>query len=204
MTSAYELMVKHQYPDAYVELSELFVYYNTRMYYGQQTIDSGATLRDTLKSCKQYGLCREDLWPYDIEKFDYKPPETAYADAKNRKVTEYVALKDQTAILESVDMFRPAVIAIEVFDSFQTLDATNDVVSMPKPGEPVLGGHAVVIVGYSTEKSQYLVKNSYGAGWGKAGYFWMPFDYFAQYGWEAWRFEIGSQPSKEKDRKVLL
>lgn len=194
MTSAYELMVRYQYPDAYVELSELFVYYNTRAFYGEQSFDTGATLRDTLKSCRQYGLCWEDLWPYDIEKFDLQPSNEAYQDAKSRVVTKYQALKSQDAILESIDNYHPVLIAIEVYESFNIINKSNDILSMPAPGEVMLGGHAVVFVGYNIEKKLYLVKNSYGAGWGNAGYFWMPFEYYTQHGWEAWQFDL---PSKD-------
>lgn len=203
MTSAYELMVRYQYPGAYVELSELFVYYNTRIYYGEQAFDTGATLRDTLKSCRQYGLCRENLWPYDIEKFDDRPPYSAYQDAKDRTVTEYTALKNQPSILESIDDYHPVLIAMEVYKSFENLRG-NSILPMPGENEQSLGGHAVVLVGYDTTKNLYLVKNSYGAGWGNAGYFWMPFEYYTQYGWEAWQFEISTQPSKQKDPEVLF
>jgi C1A family cysteine protease len=48
---------------------------------------------------------------------------------------------------------------------------------MPKPTENVLGGHAVLAVGYDDSKSAVLVRNSWGSGWGLNGYFWLPYDY---------------------------
>lgn len=44
--------------------SRLFLYYNTRMIEGTISYDSGATLRNTLKSLKNYGVCAETSWPY--------------------------------------------------------------------------------------------------------------------------------------------
>ena len=53
---------------------------------------------------------------------------------------------------------------------------------MPAPGEGTLGGHAVFCAGYQTNSAfpgggALIVKNSWGEGWGDAGYFYMPFDY---------------------------
>jgi C1A family cysteine protease len=48
---------------------------------------------------------------------------------------------------------------------------------MPKPGEATVGGHAVMAVGYSDPKGQVIVRNSWGASWGDAGYFYMPYEY---------------------------
>jgi C1A family cysteine protease len=48
---------------------------------------------------------------------------------------------------------------------------------MPKKGESVLGGHAVLCVGYDDAKQMWLVRNSWGTSWGILGYFWMPYAY---------------------------
>ena len=46
-----------------------------------------------------------------------------------------------------------------------------------KSGEQILGGHAVLAVGYDNEERVFIVRNSWGEGWGDAGYFYMPFAY---------------------------
>jgi C1A family cysteine protease len=48
---------------------------------------------------------------------------------------------------------------------------------MPGPEERLLGGHAVMAVGYDAQGQRFLVRNSWGARWGKGGYFWMPYAY---------------------------
>ena len=51
---------------------------------------------------------------------------------------------------------------------------------MPMPDfgrECVLGGHAVLIVGYDDTKKWWIVRNSWGVGWGDHGYFYMPYKY---------------------------
>src|SRR2546430_246987 len=51
------------------------------------------------------------------------------------------------------------------------------VLQMPKPREGVVGGHAVLAVGYDDKTERFVVRNSWGSSWGKRGYFTMPYSY---------------------------
>ncbi len=55
--------------------------------------------------------------------------------------------------------------------------AQTGIVPMPGGNEKSLGGHAVLAVGYDDTKQMFLVRNSWGNGWGIGGYFWMPYQY---------------------------
>lgn len=48
---------------------------------------------------------------------------------------------------------------------------------MPPATETVLGGHAVMAVGYDDGPGTLLVRNSWGNGWGMGGYFTLPYGY---------------------------
>ena len=48
---------------------------------------------------------------------------------------------------------------------------------MPKPNEAAVGGHAVLAVGYNDTQQRFVVRNSWGTGWGQKGYFTMPYAY---------------------------
>jgi C1A family cysteine protease len=48
---------------------------------------------------------------------------------------------------------------------------------MPQQGETVVGGHAVLAMGYDDAKRVFLVRNSWGPAWGDGGYFYMPYAY---------------------------
>ena len=50
-------------------------------------------------------------------------------------------------------------------------------VPMPASGEAVLGGHAVLAVGYDDAEQRFIVRNSWGTGWGMHGYFTIPYAY---------------------------
>src|SRR5271154_1514724 len=58
--------------------SRLFLYYNERVMEGTVSSDSGAQIRDGIKSVSKIGAPREADWPYDIAKFTDKPPTKAY------------------------------------------------------------------------------------------------------------------------------
>ena len=72
----------------------------------------------------------------------------------------------------------PFVFGFTVYDSFESQQvAQSGVLSMPAAGEAVAGGHAVLAVGYDDSKSMFIIRNSWGSGWGLAGYFYMPYAY---------------------------
>jgi C1A family cysteine protease len=48
---------------------------------------------------------------------------------------------------------------------------------MPGTKEKLLGGHAVIAVGYNDTTQRFIVRNSWGSKWGNKGYFTMPYAY---------------------------
>ena len=70
-----------------------------------------------------------------------------------------------------------------VYESFET-DAVARSGEVPMPGrnEALLGGHAVAAVGYDQPRRRFIVRNSWGAAWGKSGYFTMPYEYLLDSG----------------------
>jgi C1A family cysteine protease len=48
---------------------------------------------------------------------------------------------------------------------------------MPGAKEKLLGGHAVIAVGYDDTQQRFIVRNSWGPKWGMAGYFTIPYQY---------------------------
>jgi len=74
-----------------------------------------------------------------------------------------------------------------VYESFEAPEvARTGVAQMPGKGERVLGGHAVMAVGYDKESGRFLVRNSWGEGWGMKGYFTMPFEYLETLAADFW------------------
>ena len=161
--------------------SRLFIYYNERAIEGTVSEDSGAQIRDGVKSVATLGACAETLWPYDVSQFTVKPSDACYADALGHKVAQYLRLAQTVTDMQAcLAAGYPFVFGFTVYASFESdLVAATGVVPMPATGEAMLGGHAVLAVGYDQAAQRFLVRNSWGATWGQQGYFTIPFDYLA-------------------------
>jgi len=159
--------------------SRLFIYYNERVIERTVDEDAGATLRDGIKSVSKQGAPHEHLWPYVLSKYRTKPTAASYRDAEKHQALLY------QRVLRTMDQLKgclaagyPFVYGFSVYESFEsrTVARTGDV-PMPRGGEELIGGHAVTAVGYDDDRGRFLARNSWGRGWGRGGYFTMPYDY---------------------------
>jgi C1A family cysteine protease len=159
--------------------SRLFIYYNERVIEGTPDSDSGAQLRDGIKTVSKQGDCPEDMWPYDITKFAVKPPMQCYQNAKQYEAVQYQRLAQNLNQLKGcLASGYPFVFGFTVYASFESTQvAQTGTASMPLPGEQVIGGHAVLAVGYDDTLQRFIIRNSWGDGWGMGGYFTLPYTY---------------------------
>ncbi|HVN55887.1 MAG TPA: C1 family peptidase [Anaerolineaceae bacterium] len=164
-----------------VTMSPLFLYYEERVRENSVGEDAGAMPRDGFKVLQKIGCSPEKDWPYAIKKFTKAPSKKALQDALAFKIAAYHRLAgpiDMQACLAEGNGF---VMGFSVYESFESdAVAKTGKMPMPSPGEKVLGGHAVFCAGYQTDSKAagggwFIIKNSWGAGWGDGGYFYMPF-----------------------------
>lgn len=161
--------------------SHLFLYYNSRKY---KQVDSGAYIRDVMKSASKQGDCPESDWPYDIPHFAVKPPLRCYQDALFDRVVAYKRVE------RSLDQLRgclasgwPVVFGAMLYESFESSAvAQSGLVPLPRMNEDPLGGHCMLIVGYDTSKQHFIIRNSWSTSWGDQGYAYMPFNYLLNKG----------------------
>lgn len=162
----------------YVNLSRLFVYYNTRLIEGSIAYDSGASIRGVMKSMAKYGACAEAYWPYKIEKFKTKPTARCYTNGLTRLKPNYYRMKTIGEIRASLAEGVPVLFGFTVYENLESGEAARTgMAQMPLPNEAALGGHAVLAVGYDNAKQLLIVRNSWGSDWGDKGYFYMPYAY---------------------------
>ncbi len=163
---------------SFTDMSRLFIYYNERVIEHSVRTDSGAMIRDGIKTLVKQGSCSELSWPYNIPKFAVKPPKKCYKEALNYQILSYARINTVDEMRTCLADGFPFVFGFTVYESFETQKvAKTGVVGMPKDSESMLGGHAVLGVGYDDRSKRFIVRNSWGTDWGKKGYFTMPYAY---------------------------
>jgi C1A family cysteine protease len=164
-------------------LSRLFVYWYERVAIGQTANDAGAYMRDGYKLLADIGVPPETLWPYIESAVNTQPSAVALTAARPNRIFSYERLMGKWPIVQdALAHGKPVAIGILVYESFES-DATNKtgMIAMPNiTTEKLLGGHAVLVVGYKKigGDTYAIIRNSWGVGYGDAGYYYMPTAYF--------------------------
>ncbi|WP_405135604.1 C1 family peptidase [Nocardia sp. NBC_01388] len=119
---------------------------------------------------------KSDYWQGD---FDYttQPDAKEFANAAHYKLSGAKDLfsGDKVANIKmAIAAGLPVPIGFDARESFMNLNSGNSRYS-PAPGEAVLGGHEVTIVGY--DANGVTLENSWGPGWGDNGFFTAPWSF---------------------------
>ncbi|OCQ89754.1 hypothetical protein BCD64_17530 [Nostoc sp. MBR 210] len=181
---------------SYTDASPLFLYQVTRNLM-QREGDSGASVRDTMKAMVAFGVCPEEYWPYNEDKFNEEPTSFCYSFAENYKTIKYFRLDygqiSKYALLSQVKLLLvaeiPCIFGFTLYNSvYDEVNFSRGHIPLPSKRDKVIGGHTVVAVGYHDCKiienedgerfeGALLIRNSWGNRWGQGGYGWMPYDY---------------------------
>jgi len=180
----------------YSDSSRLFLYKVTRNLM-QVTGDTGAYLRTTMGAMAMFGVPHEKYWPYVIADFDIEPSAFLYGFGENYKALKYINLDPPettpNALLANIKLYItagiPSMFGFTVYDSIRQAATTGEI-PYPCKTESVLGGHAIVAMGYDDKikiknnnpcgietTGAFLIRNSWGTSWGDKGYGWLPYDY---------------------------
>ncbi|MEO1404624.1 MAG: C1 family peptidase, partial [Cyanobacteria bacterium J06635_1] len=200
-----EFFARRQLAKKVNDLSPLFLYKVTRNLM-HQTGDTGASIRETMKSMVLFGVPPEEYWPYDEDKLDEEPTPFCYSFAQNFQALKYFRL-DYASMPKDLLLFEiqavlaagfPCIFGFTLYSSAQTDEnARQGYIPYPDPKkDKQVGGHAAMAVGYDDFKimptvsrpqpcdrnqgprrGALLIRNSWGPEWGQGGYGWLPYDY---------------------------
>ena len=177
IAGALEFDMMKQDPSSSFTPSRLFIYYNERSIEGTVGSDSGAYIRDGIKSVASLGDCPETEWTYDATpplsgnvfgpgaKAATQPYPQCYTDAVQHKALTYMSIDQNLADMKGcLASGYPFVFGFTVYESFESQQvAQSGVLSMPAAGETIVGGHAVLAVGYDDSKNTFIIRNSWAA-----------------------------------------
>lgn len=173
----------------YVDGSRLFLYKTTRDLL-HWSGDTGAYIRETIKAVRLFGICPESYWTYDTARYEEEPSAFCYAYGSNYKAMRYYRLANLAEIRQSISQGYPVAFGFTCFESMMAdATATTGRIPVPLPTEKTEGGHAVLAVGYNDGPSDpdnpnacpqnhVIIRNSWGSGWGRGGYGFLPYEYF--------------------------
>jgi len=185
------------------DLSRLYVYYNTRELDKTIDRDEGAYLPTAMKAIQRHGACLESMWSYNKTNLFVKPTDECYKDGANRQAIEYARVQQGYGVRSALADGFPVVFGMMLAGSFYDVGKKDGMIPLPKRGDPMVGGHAMLIVGYDTIRHVYLVRNSWGVGWGDNGYCLIPFEMVdhPQLSWDF--FVIRSMEEPEASHKIV-
>jgi Papain family cysteine protease len=154
--------------------------------------DAGATLFSGLRVMQNRGVLPATSWTYAGSDYRSQPTAAMFAQAASFRFNAPQALfgganqgtAAQLAIENALAANQPVELAIPVYNAFFSLNSTsNTIMTAAMATGPVAGGHAVVALGYNSTGVQ--IENSWGAGWGSAGWTTLSWDFINRYAWEA-------------------
>ena len=173
----------------HIDASRLFLYKTTRNLLGW-TGDTGAWLRTTMKAMVLFGAPPERYMPYVEADFEVEPSAFCYAFGQSYQTISYYRLNDHSTqgddLVKRVKQFLAA--GYPSMFGFTVYNFGNDKgeIAYPSGSDPVLGGHAVIAIGYDdnrkigADKGALKIRNSWGTGWGEDGYGWLPYRYLEE------------------------
>lgn len=158
--------------------SRLDIYYNERYHMNGEAelkIDEGANISDCEYVLENVGLLPEKSWPYidDVSNpLYYTIPQEAKDDVRTLAVSKNTMYTVNPLDLNAIKLVLTngytlvcgMIVDMDVFGSLATA-STGTVTKIPNLKRGNLGGHAVVIVGYTTD-GYFLIRNSWGTNWG--------------------------------------
>jgi len=170
-------------PSQVPNLSRLFIYWNARNLENPPAgyKDDGTRIRLAFDSLARYGAPSETTYPYVLSKVNDRPTLISYREAIQHRISKFYRIdgtEEQRIgqIKQALSAGCPVVFGTKIANSFKAYKG-SETIFLPK--DSYIGGHAMVLVGWSEFRQAFELRNSWGLGWGDNGYGWIHKSYIA-------------------------
>jgi C1A family cysteine protease len=132
--------------------------------------EAGTTLKAAVDILRNFGAVPETMLPFNIVAAMYTGDEnTFFSTAAMRKIAAYFNLQRNLPNWRTwLVQHGPILVGLNVDHTWDNATATGGKLDTFMPNT-VRGGHAVAIVGYTTDH-RFIIRNSWGTGWGDKGF----------------------------------
>jgi hypothetical protein len=166
-----------------LDMSRLFLYFNSRSLAQKEGDDCGSYIHHAMAALLAYGVCEERMWPFEKAMVTARPTDACFENATRYPAVQFARTPRGQPALAALAQGLPVAFGIHLpGECYKAAEQTG---IMPSPDSiPVQSapsGHAMLIVGYDMAQRLYIVRNSWGPGFGKDGYVMIPFDVMDRY-----------------------
>lgn len=131
---------------------------------------AGTSMKAAVDILRKFGAVPESMLPFHVATNMYLGNEnTFYATAATRKIAAYFNLHKTVASWRTwLANHGPILVGLNVDATWDNASAANPNLDVFQPAT-VRGGHAPCVVGYTADK-RFIIRNSWGTGWGDHGF----------------------------------
>lgn len=146
--------------------------------------DQGSYIGDALELGTDKGYASLKTMPYNERDFRTQPSSRAFTEARLYKSQSYARLdlSGHDELKKILADGNCIIFGMEIYYNFYSY--RSGIYKTPQGSK--LGGHAMLIVGYSDKKGAYKILNSWGTQWGINGYAWIDYETLLNYTVSAW------------------
>lgn len=132
--------------------------------------EAGTSLKAAMEILRKYGTVPEALLPFHINTAMYTGNENDFfATAASRRISSYFNLaKNLSNWRNWLATKGPLMAGVMVDATWDNATSTKGKLDTFQPNT-ARGGHAICIVGYTTDK-RFIIRNSWGTAWGDKGF----------------------------------
>ena len=154
-------------------------------------VDAGSSFPSNFNIMDSQGIAPMSTYTWGNYDYTDQPTTSDTASAAPYHASSYTMLfsgsssSNQTALEAALAAGSPVMVAIPVYPEFDYVSSANGwLVNPPTAGEVSRGGHALFSPRY--DANGIWIENSWGTGWGNAGWAELSWAFINQYAYEGW------------------